>query len=84
MLRNQNENYEIEDKLYIFEFLGKILVYPDDNQLISDFNLFLDSKKMINYSMNYDVIYSKIKKPPNNLFSIGWFKKRIEIEQTIY
>lgn len=52
LLRNKNDNFEIEDKLYIFEFLGKMLVYPDDNQLISDFNHFLDSKKNINYSLN--------------------------------
>lgn len=44
ILRNKGENYEIDDKLAIFTFLGKVLVYPDDNQLISDFNSFLDSK----------------------------------------
>jgi hypothetical protein len=44
ILKNKGENYEIDDKLSIFNFLGKVLVYPDDNQLISDFNSFLDSK----------------------------------------
>jgi hypothetical protein len=43
-LKKQGENYEIEDAGHIFEFLGKILVYPYDNQKISDFNSFLDSK----------------------------------------
>jgi tRNA nucleotidyltransferase/poly(A) polymerase len=44
LLKKQGENYEIEDAGHIFEFLGKILVYPYDNQKISDFNSFLDSK----------------------------------------
>lgn len=44
LLENHNENYEIDGQLYIFEFLGKVLVYPDDNQLISDFNNYLDEK----------------------------------------
>ena len=44
ILRNKGDNYEIDDKLSILTFLGKALVYPDDNQLISDFNSFLDSK----------------------------------------
>ncbi len=44
ILKNKSENYEIDDKLTIYEFLVKILFYPDDNQLISDFNIFLDSK----------------------------------------
>jgi hypothetical protein len=42
LLRNHSEDYEIDDKLFIFEFLGKILVFPEDNQLISEFNNFLD------------------------------------------
>lgn len=45
LLFNKNENYEFEDTLYIFTFLGKILVYPEDEQIISDFNDFIDSKK---------------------------------------
>jgi hypothetical protein len=44
LLENHNENYEIDNKLYIFEFLGKVLVYPNDEQLISDFNNFLNNK----------------------------------------
>jgi hypothetical protein len=44
LLENHNENYEIDNKLYILEFLGKVLVYPNDEQLISDFNNFLNSK----------------------------------------
>jgi hypothetical protein len=44
ILGNQGERYEIDDKLYIYKFLAKILVYPEDNQVISDFNSFLDSK----------------------------------------
>lgn len=42
LLKNRNENYEIDNKLYIYEFLGKVLVYPNDEQLISDFNNFLN------------------------------------------
>lgn len=42
LLENHNATYEIDRQLYIFEFLGKIMVYPDDNQLISDFNSYLD------------------------------------------
>ena len=45
ILTNKRDNYEIDDKLYIFSFLGKIMFYPDDNQVISDFNSFLDSKR---------------------------------------
>lgn len=45
LLFNKNENYEFEDTLHIFSFLGKVLVYPEDEQLISDFNDFIDSKK---------------------------------------
>ncbi|MDF2944874.1 MAG: hypothetical protein K0S01_3732 [Herbinix sp.] len=44
LLDNRNENYEIDNTLYIFEFLGKSLVYPNDEQLISDFNNFLSNK----------------------------------------
>lgn len=44
LLKNRNENYEIDDTLYIFEFLGKVLVFPNDEQLISDFNNFLNNK----------------------------------------
>lgn len=44
LLKNRNENYEIDNQLYIFEYLGKVLVYPYDEQLISDFNNFLNNK----------------------------------------
>lgn len=44
LLDNHNENYEIDNKLYIIEFLGKVLVYPNDEQLISDFKNFLNNK----------------------------------------
>ena len=44
LLENRNENYEIDNQLYIFEFLGKVMVYPNDEQLISDFNNFLNNK----------------------------------------
>lgn len=44
LLENHNENYEIDNKLYIFEFLGKVLVFPNDEQLISEFNDFLNNK----------------------------------------
>ena len=44
LLENKDESYEIKGKLHIFEFLGKSLVYPDDSQLISDFNAYLDEK----------------------------------------
>lgn len=37
--------YEIEDGLTIYEYLGKIMVYPIDKQKISDFNRFLDEKE---------------------------------------
>ena len=45
LLENRNENYEIDNQLYIFEFLGKVMVYPNDEQLISDFNNFLNYNK---------------------------------------
>ena len=45
LLENRNENYEIDHQLYIFEFLGKVLVYPNDEQLISDFNNYLNYNK---------------------------------------
>ena len=44
LLKNHNENYEIDNTLYIYEFLLKVLVYPNDEQLISDFNNFLNNK----------------------------------------
>jgi hypothetical protein len=44
LLENPSDDYEIEVKSNIFEFLGKIMVVPDDSQLLSDFNHFLDSK----------------------------------------
>ena len=44
LLENYNNKNEIDGKLYIFEFLGKSLVYPNDNELISDFNNYLDGK----------------------------------------
>ena len=45
LLENRNENYEIDNQSYIFEFLGKVMVYPNDEQLISDFNNFLNYNK---------------------------------------
>ncbi len=42
LLENRNENYEVDNQLYIFKFLGKVLVYPNDEQLISDFNNLLN------------------------------------------
>ena len=42
LLENKNERYEIKGQSHIFEFLGKSLAYPDDIQLISDFNDYLD------------------------------------------
>ena len=44
LLENKNERYEIKGQLHIFEFLGKSLVFPDDSQVISDFNAYLDEK----------------------------------------
>lgn len=44
LLTNKDTSYEIKHKLYIFEFLGKILVFPEDIKLITDFNNFLDGK----------------------------------------
>mgnify|MGYP000846718420 FL=1 len=44
LLENKNDNYEIKGQSHIFEFLGKSLVYPDDSQVISDFNTYLDEK----------------------------------------
>jgi hypothetical protein len=40
----QND-YVIENSLSIFEYLGKIMVYPNDKQVIADFNEFLDGRK---------------------------------------
>lgn len=44
ILRNKGENYEIDDQQSILNFLVKIVFYSDDDQLISDFNSFLDNK----------------------------------------
>ncbi len=44
LLQNINE-YEIEGQSEIFEFLAKSLSLPDDNQVISNFNGYLDTKK---------------------------------------
>ena len=44
LLENKNDNYEIKGQSHIFGFLGKSLVYPDDSQVISDFNTYLDEK----------------------------------------
>jgi len=44
LLENHNATYEIGGQSYIFEFLSKIMVYPDDNKLISDFNSYLDER----------------------------------------
>ena len=45
LLENRNESYEINNDLYIHEFLGTILVSPDDKQKINDFNNSIGSKK---------------------------------------
>ena len=45
LLENRNESYEINNNLYIQEFLGTILVSPDDKQKINDFNNSIGSKK---------------------------------------
>ncbi|WP_312698850.1 hypothetical protein [Sedimentibacter sp.] len=52
LLNNKNENYEIEGQLRIFEFLNKSLVHPDDSQVFSDFNLYLDEKIKIQEKKN--------------------------------
>lgn len=44
LLDNENGSYEIEDKQYIFDFLGKIMFNPNDAESISSFNSYLDSK----------------------------------------
>jgi hypothetical protein len=44
LTKNYADSYDIEDKLYIYEFLGKVMVFPDDEVLISDFESFLDNK----------------------------------------
>ncbi|MDF2538834.1 MAG: hypothetical protein K0S76_1855 [Herbinix sp.] len=43
-LPSDNGDYIIEDKLYIFEFLGKALVYPEDEKLITEFYNFIEQK----------------------------------------
>ncbi len=45
MEAEDESKYEIEDRLTIFEFLGKLIVYPEDKQITSDFKNFLDGKK---------------------------------------
>ena len=45
LIKNYGETYEIEDRLYIYGFLGKVMVYPEDKELISEFDRFLDNKK---------------------------------------
>lgn len=43
LLEQENDTYVIDNKLYIHEFLGKVMVFPDDKELISDFNILLDN-----------------------------------------
>lgn len=44
LLEIRNTSYDIAKPNYIYEFLSKILVYPDDNQTIKEFNEFLIDK----------------------------------------
>lgn len=44
LLDNENGSYEIDDKQYIFDFLGRIMFNPNDTQSISSFNSYLDIK----------------------------------------
>lgn len=40
-----SEYYEIEDGGYIYQFFGKVLVFPDDSELIEEFNTFIANKR---------------------------------------
>lgn len=44
LLKQENDTYLIDNKLTILEFLGKVMVFPDNKELISDFNIFLDEQ----------------------------------------
>lgn len=98
LLENKNERYEIKGQLHIFEFLGKSLVYPDDSQVISDFNAYLDenAKENSKYSSKktIDLLFTPVPKQalkeaiPNE----GWTKAKSiyfgnlenQIESTIH
>lgn len=80
LLENKNRNYEIREQTQIFEFLGKLLVYPDDSQLISNFNAYLDemSKENNTAKKTIDLLFTEVPKIalkeaiPNE----GWVKAK--------
>lgn len=80
LLENKNRNYEIRGQTQIFEFLGKSLVYPDDSQLISNFNAYLDemSKENNTAKKTIDLLFTEVPKIalkeaiPNE----GWVKAK--------
>lgn len=49
LLENKDETYEIDDTLRIFEFLGKVMVFPEDEKLISDFMDLIEAKRKAQY-----------------------------------
>ncbi len=46
IMDHHSERYEIENQGRIYEFLTKVICYPEDDQLIDDFNRFLDSQTL--------------------------------------
>lgn len=44
LIQNTNENYEIRNKGNIYEFLAKVVVSPEDNIRIDDFNKYFESQ----------------------------------------
>jgi hypothetical protein len=44
LTKNYADSYDIEDKLYIHDLLGKVMAFPEDDELISEFETFLNNK----------------------------------------
>ena len=84
LLQNKNE-YEIEGQSKIFEFLGKSLSFPDDNQLIYDFNEYLDIKvkEKDNNAVTKTIDLNFIP-VPKEILNEGLPKEEWIIEESIY
>ena len=84
LLQNKNE-YEIEGQSKIFEFLGKSLSFTDDNQLIYDFNEYLDIKvkEKDNNAVTKTIDLNFIP-VPKEILNEGLPKEEWIIEESIY
>lgn len=64
---HKNDDYEIEDKLYIYDTIWKIVGQPENEELVKEFNDFIENKKKLLNEKNT----SQIKLPlTDNISSI--------------